>query len=195
MKDPRTVRTIKPNQSNNRAESIDDTIQSPTLWPTTTRLLSCSCKWYSRLVHLQYSVPFFITLMDVVGFFDLFWPYTWWFLQVMSARHTHICRCSPHRSWIVTDINRKSVWLQSFSPCIPTPIRQGKSFVTVFLLLVFPHSFVITCKTLLPHIYHGTPTGPGFVSSLTADHHLPINLNQYQWIVVVILSFPRIIVL
>jgi hypothetical protein len=25
----------------------------------------------------------------------------------MSARHTHICRCSPHRSWIVTDINRK----------------------------------------------------------------------------------------
>ena len=49
MKDPRTVRTIEPNQSNNRAESIDDTIQSPTLWPTTTRLLSCSCKWYSRL--------------------------------------------------------------------------------------------------------------------------------------------------
>ena len=82
------------------------------------------------------------------------------------------------------------LWLQSFSPCIPTPIRQGKSFVTVFLLLVFPHSFVITCKKSLPHIYHGTPTGPGFVSSLTADHHLPINLNQYQWIVVVILSFP-----
>lgn len=52
-------------------------------------------------------MPFFITLLVVVGSFDFFWPYTWWFLQVMSARHTHICRCSPHRSWIVTDINRK----------------------------------------------------------------------------------------
>ena len=101
----------------------------------------------------------------------------WWVL----GTH-HICRCSPHRSWLVTDINRKCTdyFHYNLSPHAFLLLWQGKSFVTVFLLLRARNHYHIYIMAL----------PPAFVSSLTTDHHLPINLNQYQWIVVVILSFP-----
>ena len=61
--------------------------------------------------------------------------------------------------------------LQSFSPCIPTPMARK----------VLRHSvFVITCKKSLPHIYHGTPTGLRLITdhrSSSTNQFEPISMN------------------